>query len=253
MTGRPLLALLQQVEGGSILLAGELRRPCALADALSAIARAGHEGELIVVSGTRKRRLFVRDATLVGIGAAATATAPEELLAEAVAVGDGAFVFIEGFDPAKIVARCHIPLGTRRSGSWNSITTALGIVVTAALVGVSAFLLARPPPSPPVSLVTPSVALSPSASSAPLPVVASAPIPASASASAPAPAPLSRIGTVRTGPAGGHRVWIDGKLVGETPRAFEVTCGLHVIRVGSAGQPQMTEVPCGGEVEVAFR
>ena len=61
------------------------------------------------------------------------------------------------------------------------------------------------------------------------------------------------MGTVRTANSGGHRVWIDGKMIGETPQSVEVTCGLHVIRVGSAGQPQMTDVPCGGQVEVELK
>lgn len=327
MNGRPLLSLLKQVEGRSILLAGELSRSGALADSLLAIVRAGWTGELIVVDGTARRSFFIRDAAIVGavtdvleerIGALmirmrmldpeqlATIVArlgsgarfgelaidqallsrerlldvvriqAEEILAGAVAVADGAFVFTEGFDPGTIVAHCQLdareavdkalarlsladapvaptapPASGVGVGHSRSASTAIGIVVTAALVFASAFLLARAPkiehePTPPIpSAPAPTVAASPSA--APSPVVASV------SASASTAAPAATVGTVRTADSGGHRVWIDGKLVGQTPQAFEVTCGLHVIRVGSAGQPQMTEVPCGGEVEVAFR
>jgi hypothetical protein len=96
------------------------------------------------------------------------------------------------------------------------------------------------------------------------PVAAPPPKPAPTSASVTASAepepspsvsagPPSSVGTVRAADSGGHRVWIDGKLVGNTPQAYEVVCGHHVVRVGSNGQPQMIEVPCGGEVQVELR
>jgi len=471
MDSRALLTLLQQVDRAPILLAGELRRPGALADSLSAILRAGWTGQLIVVEGAARRTFYLRDAAIVGattnslserIGAVMIRMSvldpeqlrvvvsrlggdkrfgelaidagflsrerlfevvrrqAEEILAAAVAAADGAFVFLEGFDAAKIAARCHLdareavnlalaklavsegvsveagsieePIGRfnsiiaaifraaasagrtaalrsslasftadsavdralfsraaadgrldaghvaealttldirdprdalrRRLHEFlvyalfvvsaglpseterallaevegpmaaltprppnvqprsippaasvvavreeavarpapaepvatlpvtrprrSSASTALGIVLTALLVGASAFLLSRspfarrPPAAPAASTPPPAATPSPSASP-------------SIVASAPAPAPSSTVGTVRAADSGGHRVWIDGKLVGESPKSFEVTCGLHVIRIGSAGQPQMTDVPCGGEVEVAFR
>jgi len=44
----------------------------------------------------------------------------------------------------------------------------------------------------------------------------------------------------------GHRVWIDDRLVGESPATFSVRCGMHTVRVGSRGSEQRVEVPCGG-------
>jgi hypothetical protein len=49
---------------------------------------------------------------------------------------------------------------------------------------------------------------------------------------------------------GGHRVWVDEHLVGESPGSFSVRCGKHAVRVGSAGGVQHVTVPCGGEVDV---
>jgi hypothetical protein len=480
MTPGSLRALLQQLDRGPVLLAGELCRPGGLADSLSAIVRAGWTGELIVDAGATRRSFFMRDGAIVGavtnalserIGAVMTRMGvldheqlrvvvgklgpakrfgeiaidegflsrerlfdvvrrqAEEILAGAVAVDGGAFVFVEGFDAAKIAARCHLdareavnlalaklavaegvtleagsieepitrfnkviaaifgaatsagraaalsaslasftadsavdralfsraaadgrldaahvaealttldirdpretlgrrlheylvyalfvvsahlPKETERAllaeveGPMASLTprpprvlprsippaasvpvarvalvrqptppplpivvreevvapapvapvarkrsaaTAIGIVITAALVGATAFLLTRSPiaPRPPE---VPAIPL-PQPIFAPLPIASPSPV-----VSASPPATPSTVGTVRAADSGGHRIWIDGKLVGNTPQAFEVSCGLHVIRVGSSGQPQMTEVPCGGEVEVAFR
>jgi hypothetical protein len=97
---------------------------------------------------------------------------------------------------------------------------------------------AAPPPPPPLPIAPPPPPTS-SESIAPIP-------------SSPPPSGTTTTGTVRTTDPG-HPVWIDGRLVGDSPRAFVVPCGAHVIRVGNAGQPQMTEVPCGGEVALGFQ
>jgi hypothetical protein len=60
-------------------------------------------------------------------------------------------------------------------------------------------------------------------------------------------------GTIKVDGPRGHRVWIDGRLVGDTPFEAEIACGDHVVKVGSVGSPQMTEVPCGGKAEVGLR
>jgi hypothetical protein len=49
---------------------------------------------------------------------------------------------------------------------------------------------------------------------------------------------------------GGHRVWVDEHLIGESPGNFSVRCGWHSVRVGSQGIVQHLNVPCGGEAEV---
>jgi serine/threonine-protein kinase len=58
-------------------------------------------------------------------------------------------------------------------------------------------------------------------------------------------------GTVTTGEAlSGRRVWIDERLVGQTPESFTVKCGRRHVRVGTAGKVQAVDVPCGGEIRV---
>ena len=64
-------------------------------------------------------------------------------------------------------------------------------------------------------------------------------------------AAVSRTGTIVTGSAAEHhRVYVAGRVVGEGEGTFEVPCGRHVVRVGSAGHDQSVVVPCGGSVDV---
>jgi hypothetical protein len=50
--------------------------------------------------------------------------------------------------------------------------------------------------------------------------------------------------------ARGHRVWVDGAVLGESDGPIDVRCGKHAIRVGSHGEAQDVDVPCGGDVLV---
>jgi hypothetical protein len=48
----------------------------------------------------------------------------------------------------------------------------------------------------------------------------------------------------------GHRVYVEKKVVGESPGTFTVRCGWHSVKVGSQGTEKNVNVPCGGDVEV---
>lgn len=489
-----LLSLLGPSDGATVLLAGELRRPGALADALSAIVRAGWSGELIVMSGTTSRSIYIGSPSIVGaatnalserIGAVMTrmgALDPDQLgvvvsklgaakrfgevaidegfltrerlfevlrhqaefiLYGAISVGDGAFVFLDGFDATRIPARCHLdareatnnalarlsagaaveaasleePIAkfnhaiktifraVAMEGRAGALRAALdayaaespidravfavgriapdgrietaGVAETLASLGVrdaratitkrlheylvyalfvasaelpkdeeramlaevEASMGALTPRPPPVRSIPPASSLRPNmhmqahvhaqahgdasvnvnampsprpaspvavttpvarrrSSLAPLvvllmavafgvafaaarwplwsstqpapaatpfasPTVVASPSPSPSLSPTPSPSPSpvassslttpSSVGTIRAADSGGHRVWIDGKLVGDTPQNYEVVCGNHVVRIGSAGQPQMIEVPCGGDVQVELR
>jgi len=63
-------------------------------------------------------------------------------------------------------------------------------------------------------------------------------------------APAANTGTVNVPTKGGHRIWIDERLVGESPGSFSIRCGTHAVRIGSAGALQRVNVPCGGAVDV---
>jgi hypothetical protein len=50
--------------------------------------------------------------------------------------------------------------------------------------------------------------------------------------------------------ANGHRVFLDGHVIGEGAKTFRVPCGNHTLKIGSAGTTHDLAVPCGGSVTV---
>jgi serine/threonine-protein kinase len=46
----------------------------------------------------------------------------------------------------------------------------------------------------------------------------------------------------------GHRIFVDDRVVGETPTPITVKCGVHSVKVGSSGYRRTIDVPCGGEI-----
>jgi serine/threonine protein kinase len=69
---------------------------------------------------------------------------------------------------------------------------------------------------------------------------------------APSEASCSGPGWVVVPPSrAGHRVWIDGRLVGGSPGRFPVSSGGHVVRVGSQGVARTVVVGCAEEQVVA--
>lgn len=54
------------------------------------------------------------------------------------------------------------------------------------------------------------------------------------------------------GPAKGHRVYLDGKmLLGKGERSFTVRCGEHSIAIGNKTEAKDVDVPCNGEYVVS--
>jgi serine/threonine-protein kinase len=96
-------------------------------------------------------------------------------------------------------------------------------------------------------------ASAPSAASAP--PVADVDNPAAAPARVVAPAPSGAqpippdMGLFDPGDAPpGHRIFVDGRTVGQTPQSVLVKCGKATVKIGSAGQPQALDIPCGGKL-----
>lgn len=150
--------------------------------------------------------------------------------------------------------------------AWRRVLPALAIAAIACAV-LSGKLhskriipSAAPPPTP--ALAAPPVPAplpEPDRSTVAAPPVATpaaepAPEPAAA-APEPAPAPppddKGRISTEGTAP--GRRIFVDERALGETPNVVVVPCGSHRIRVGSRGNTNVLDVPCGGEVSVTDR
>jgi serine/threonine-protein kinase len=64
-----------------------------------------------------------------------------------------------------------------------------------------------------------------------------------------AAAGLGDIFTAASG--GGHRVFLDGRVVGQSPDVIHVRCGRHEVRVGGNGVSQTVDIPCGGSLLVS--
>ena len=52
--------------------------------------------------------------------------------------------------------------------------------------------------------------------------------------------------------ADGHRVYVDGRVVGVPPPPIVVGCGRHTVKIGSQGREQIVSVPCGGSLPLAY-
>jgi hypothetical protein len=74
---------------------------------------------------------------------------------------------------------------------------------------------------------------------------------ADAAVAHPAAASSSDTGLLKTTDATPHRrIFVDERVVGQTPESVAVKCGTRAVRLGSAGKAQSIDVPCGGEVLV---
>jgi serine/threonine protein kinase len=102
----------------------------------------------------------------------------------------------------------------------------------------------------PSESAAPSASASASASAAP-----AAPASAAPSASAPASPPASASASPSSSPTAAeisteaasphHRIFVDDRVVGETPSTVTVACGKHTVKIGSSGKPQDVDIPCG--------
>jgi hypothetical protein len=46
----------------------------------------------------------------------------------------------------------------------------------------------------------------------------------------------------------GHRIFVDGRVVGSGPAPMKLACGKHKIKIGSGGKSRVVDLPCGGEL-----
>lgn len=106
--------------------------------------------------------------------------------------------------------------------------------------------LDEPKPAPVVSAVR-------SAEPPPAAVPDVKPDPKPESQAAP-PADLdAKTGALRTENApADRRVFVDGKVVGQTPLDIRLPCGSHAVKIGSSGASHTTNIPCGGVRVVRF-
>jgi serine/threonine protein kinase len=104
--------------------------------------------------------------------------------------------------------------------------------------------------SAPAAIVSaPEVIREPPAEPAPAPTAPTAATTANAANAPTAAAPDDippDVGELQMPPsAAGHRIFVDGRTVSEGLDPVRVPCGPHAVRIGSAGQVQRLDVPCG--------
>ncbi len=163
------------------------------------------------------------------------------------------------------VAHAH-DRAPRSMGPWIAGGVAIGVLVSLGVAVVVRVVDARTPyPRTHVTVVQATGrAAAPPPPARPAPAAAAAapsPLPAAASTASTAGVPSIRLDTLPIVPATrgtlrfsakahGHRVFVDGVVLGESDGAIDVHCGKHSIQVGSHGEAENVDVPCGGDVLV---
>jgi len=141
-----------------------------------------------------------------------------------------------------------VNLATDLRPKADGIVLLLTSAACAAMVGL--LLLPRRAPPPTHAAIAPSAELPQPESTAPTP----SPPPATTVESDTThneDVPPAASGIVVTPSlADSHRVYMDGRIVGASGQTFRISCGPHVVRIGSAGRVQNVLVPCGGEIAV---
>jgi len=57
-------------------------------------------------------------------------------------------------------------------------------------------------------------------------------------------------GTIVSG-VKGRRLYVDGKLIGDSSAPVTVNCGTRIVKLGAAGVSKSVAVPCGGEIAIS--
>jgi serine/threonine-protein kinase len=226
------------------------------ADLMSAMASVDTIERDDVTSGERETELPSDPPTVVGTHpfARAAAPLPPDTTAQMPVVAD------EPFDPVINAPEDTLRRSVSTLPSMFRARSRLRRATVAALFGLGAALavvlvvrsgghkqarasiaVAAPPPPPPV----------PAAVIPPPPAEPTAPL---AQEEAAAPEPVSTRGEIRVAPSHPpRRVFVDGRVIGESGIVTTITCGPHTVRVGTSGKLQNVDVPCGGTLDVAAR
>jgi hypothetical protein len=173
--------------------------------------------------------------------------------------------------PAPIFTTSQIDAGTdaaraKRAESKRSIVSVLLVVGLLALAfggGAAVYFsgIIKLPETEPLSPADPAKhkkqkeAASASASAKPVAVVAKPSVSASSTSTeevvdAGIPGIPGAMGRLVLKAPAGFRVFVDNKVVGNTPDPVLVVCGSRAVKIGSHGTTQQITVPCGGEIDV---
>jgi serine/threonine-protein kinase len=84
----------------------------------------------------------------------------------------------------------------------------------------------------------------------PNPVAVTPTATATASAAAAPQIPPQSAALVAGKEARQHRIFVDGKPIGEGPGTYFISCGTHTVKVGSSGKPRDIDAACGSSINV---
>ena len=153
--------------------------------------------------------------------------------------------------PASQAGFAPVPAPAPRVWPW--IVGSCGVLLLA--IVALGFVLSRPGPrSTPEASATASSSMARLVPALPTTVPSVAPSADPATAETQGPAIASDQGELRFPPfAAGHRIIVDGQVVGDGAQPAVVRCGVHELRIGSSGTLQHVDVPCGGALDVSPR
>lgn len=179
-------------------------------------------------------------------------------------LGVTAYAFRDRLLPPKVAATPPKPSPSASVAASASAPIAVRTAapIASAPPSVTASATAAPDAGPPVasasaSTTGPAIASAAPSASASAKTVPSAPSTATSAppvATAPPPSDLVADAThcvMHTRDAQpGHRIYYDNRVVGETPASVVVRCGVHEVKLGSAGYLRKPDLPCGGELSL---
>jgi len=164
----------------------------------------------------------------------------------------------EADDAPLVITR--LPSGRR--SRFRVVPAVLAVLLCAASVAVIGGVLSRDrsdagaattptvTADPEQAAASPVVPPEPAAAPPPTPIAPPEPV---APPAVVAPAKTGMGSVITSAATPGRRIFVDQRTVGQTPEAVLVKCGLHRVRLGSAGKTVMIDVPCEGEVSVTDR
>jgi serine/threonine protein kinase len=133
----------------------------------------------------------------------------------------------------------------RRHVGRGSLATAHSVASTTTATTTTATTAKTP-------IATVTATATPIATATPNPTVTPTVTTTAAAATVSTPPPVSTLGDlVAPREAAGHRLFVDGHVVGQAPGTFHVLCGTHTVKVGSGGLARSVKVPCGGVVDLS--
>jgi eukaryotic-like serine/threonine-protein kinase len=154
------------------------------------------------------------------------------------------------------VSAPRAPVPPARPPSWGKRVSIAVVALCALTVVVTRMRQTQPRPPVPLAPSAPLEAREPAPSTAPSARPALASSSSASRGTGPADAlgrPVEDMGGLRAdATAVEHRIYVDGKVVGEGPGLYRVKCGKRLIRIGSGDEEKELDVPCGGEVAISL-